>query len=70
MNLPSKETVEAINFILNFPPKVKIRYYSVAKDVWIVDVLVDGWHTIKLNGSLVRAAVKWKGMSWEANSDA
>jgi len=68
MNLENKDYVEAIKFVLNFPPEgIVVRYYSEEKDVWVVDVLDGGWYTIKLNGDLIRSAAKWKGKTWEGN---
>ena len=55
--------LEAIKFALNYPPKVlPDYYYSVAKDVYVVDLFDDGGYRVRLMGSFVRSCIKWKGV--------
>ena len=57
-----KDYKKAIEFALNYPPKVMAYYYDQYKDIYKVQLLDDGMYTIKLTGSFVRSCLKWKGI--------
>ena len=53
---------QAIEFALNYPPKVGPYYYDISKDIYIVDILDTGWYNIAVQGHFVRSCLTWKGM--------
>lgn len=63
-----KDYLEAIKFVLNYPPEAELIKYNSSKDIYKVRVLDGGWWEIKLQGDLVRKALKWKGKrKWMAD---
>jgi hypothetical protein len=59
---------DAINFCLNYPTEFDY-YYNLTKDIYTCNVLVDGWHTLKLEGGFVRTALKYEGKrQWTADA--
>jgi len=55
----------AIEFALNYPPKVGPYHYDIHKDIYIVDILDTGWYNINVEGCFVRSCLTWKGIkSW------
>ena len=63
-----KDYLEAIKFVLNYPTDVELIKYNSSKDIYKVRVLDRGWWEIRLQGDLVRKALKWKGKrKWMAD---
>ena len=56
-----KDYMDAIKFVLNYPPDVELYKYDMYKDIYKVSVLDGGWYDFNLMGSLVRSGLKWKG---------
>jgi hypothetical protein len=61
-NYGEQDYKKAIEFALNYPPKVIAYHYDLYKDIYKVQLLDDGIYTIKLLGSFVRNCLKWKGI--------
>lgn len=56
-----KDYLEAIKFVLNYPTEVELIKYNSSKDIYKVRVQDGGWYEIRLQGDLIRKALKWKG---------
>ncbi len=53
---------KAIEFALNYPPRIRLYRYNMEKDIYQVTLFDEGWYNIKLMGSFVRSCLKWKGV--------
>ena len=63
MSYTDQDYLDAINFVLNYPPDFRFLKYDMYKDLFKVDVFDGGWYcNLKLQGSLIRSALKYKGV--------
>ncbi len=57
-----EEYTKAIEFALNYPPKVHNWVYKYGKDIFKVLLFDEGFYEINLDGQFVRSCLKWQGL--------
>jgi len=59
-----QDYINAIKFALNYSQDRDLpltHSYNEDKDIYKCVLMDGGWYTVKLQGSFVRSALKWKG---------
>ena len=60
---------DAVDFVLNYPPEILRITYKESKDIYTVTLMDEGVYKIKLEGKLIRSAMRWKGRrQWNEDS--
>ena len=70
MKYTDEDYQRAIEFALNYPPKVMAYHYNIQKDIYKVQLMDNGIYTINLLGNFVRSCLKWKGIKkWRPDNE-